>query len=97
MFVLPMSRREIGHQVLPVVRFRVETLSRGIRCIPDKLLLGYESVQLGDVAPVEGINEALDDLADSLGRALIWSTGRARCSSHLATGQKDELRAARHD
>jgi hypothetical protein len=71
MFVLPMSRREIGHQVLSVVRFCVEALSRAIRCIPRKLLLGHESVQLGDVAPVEGIDEALDDLADPLGRALI--------------------------
>src|SRR5439155_25642928 len=77
MFVLPMWRCEIGHQVLPVVGFRVEALPRGIRRIPDKLLLGYEAVQLGDVAPVEGIDEALDDFVDPLGRALIWIGGRS--------------------
>ncbi len=98
MFVLPMSCREISHQVVPVLRFRVEALPRGIRCIPEKLrLLGYESVQLGDVAPVEGIDETLHDFVDPLGRALVWSAGRPRCSSHLATGQEDDQRAARRD
>ena len=70
-FVLPMTFSEIRHQVVPIRGFRIDAFSRGIRCIPDELLLGHELVQLGDVAPVEGIDETLDDLTDPVRRALI--------------------------
>jgi hypothetical protein len=96
MFVLPMTFSEIRHQVVPIRGFRVDALSRGIRCIPDELLLGHELIQLRDVPPVEGIDETLDDLVDPLGRALIWSGGRSRSSSHLATGQEAEQQDTRY-
>ena len=92
-----MTSSEIGDQVVPIVGFRVDALARGIRRIPDELLLGNELVQLSKVAPIEGIDETLDDLADPLGRALAWIVGRSRGGSHLATGQDEEERTARHD
>src|SRR5438067_892831 len=95
MFVLSMTFSEIRHQVVPIGGFRVGALSRGIYCIPDELLLRHELVQLSKVAPVECVDETLDDLVDHLGRALIWSGGRSRSSSHLATSQEAEQQATR--
>ena len=54
-----MTRRDSGHQVVPVVGLGIEALSRGVGCI-DAVPLVYELVQLGKIAPVEAIDETLD-------------------------------------
>jgi hypothetical protein len=68
MFVLLMTRREICHQALSVVGLGIQALSRGGSCIQAVPLVD-ESVQLGKVAPVEGLDEAVDNGSDVTRRA----------------------------
>jgi hypothetical protein len=45
------------------VGLRIEALSRGVGCIRAERLI-HELVEPGKIAPVEGIDEMLDNLAD---------------------------------